>query len=148
MGEINPPVAPVVDIVGTTPVEDAYPASGFISCAYVGVDPTESNDHAARVSAGGVGWGGGDAQNGAVHLVRGAALPSRCAPAHGDHPALSTRACDGGRAGRCPHEPSFPSHAPCTTTASNANRRPSDSRLGEAMVRGAVGWGWGGEDVT
>ena len=34
-----------MDIVGVV-LED-HPASGFMSCAYVGVDPTASNDHAA-----------------------------------------------------------------------------------------------------
>ena len=42
-----PDVAPVVVMFG---VEiEAQPASGSINCAYVGVDPTESKDHAASV---------------------------------------------------------------------------------------------------
>ena len=46
-------MAPVVDIVGV--VVDDHPASGFISCAYVGVDPTASYDHAANTDGTGAG---------------------------------------------------------------------------------------------
>ena len=42
-----PEEAPVVVITGV--VAATPPASGSISCAYVGVDPTESNDHDASV---------------------------------------------------------------------------------------------------